>query len=97
MPVATKGVVPAIRMMEFVGVTVIDCNVVAGVTINVAVPDLPAVVLDAAVIVTVPAFLPVATPVDKSPVPVANTSATELSLELHVTSLLGIVELVPSE
>ena len=79
----------------FVVTGVVDVTVGPAVTIKVAYPDLPAVVT---VIVTVPAFTPVATPVDEFPVPVANTVATGLSLELHITTLLlGIVELLPSE
>ena len=75
-------------MLKFGGVTVIDCNVLAGVTINVADPDLLTSIVDVAVIVTVPAFEPLATP---------SRTVTDWSFDFHVSRLLGIIALMPSE
>ena len=87
---------PSIATGEFGGVTVIDSKVVAGVTINVADPDLLTSIVDVALIVAVPADLPVATPVDAASAPVAKTVATP-TVALHDTWLLGITALVLSE
>ena len=89
MPVATKGVEKPIATLSFGGATVIDSKVLAGVTINVADPDLLTSIVDVAVIVTVPADTPLATP--------TGTVATRMLLELQPTEALGIAALVPSE
>ena len=93
MPVATKDVVPEIAIVEFVGVTVIDCNFVAGVTINVADPDLLTSIVDVAVIVAVP---PATFPLSAVATP-SVTFATDGAFDCHDSRLLGIIELVPSE
>jgi hypothetical protein len=58
-PVATNGWVAPTTMLGIAGVTAIDTSVFAGVTLKVAVPDLPARL---AVMMVEPPLTPVAMP-----------------------------------
>lgn len=83
-PVATKFCVPPTKTPAVAGVTAIDASVAMAVTFNVAVPVLP---LRLAVMVELPAAIPVATPL-------GNMEPIKGLAEVHVTVLV-ISALVP--